>query len=154
MLKRLLFFFALPAILLASCVISGEQEERLNAQLGKYMDAHNKHRLLELIGLSQPDVVRFYKNQGDSLFIGHFKDYHDGDKTYLEDATYRSTKSEGELVQRLYWVEYYTNKVEIDHRYKLYALSDDGGDNWFFLREDDYHNEKIIGFKRLFDDTN
>lgn len=154
MLKRTLFSILLPGLLLASCTISGEQEERLNAQLGKYISAHNKHQLLELIGLSQPEVVRFYKNQGDSLFIGHFKDYHDGEKTYLEDPTYRSTKSEGKLVQRLYWVEYYTNTVEIDHRYKLYALSGDGGDNWFFLREDDYHNKKITGFKRLFDNTN
>lgn len=154
MLKHIFFPVALLACALVSCTISGEQEERLNAQLGKYISAHNKHRLLELIGLSQPEVVRFYKNQGDSLFIGHFKDYHDGQKTYLEDPTYRETRSEGTLIQRLYWVEYYTNTAEIDHRYKLYALSEDGGDNWFFLREHDYHDPEITGFKRLFDDTN
>jgi hypothetical protein len=150
MFKRTLFPILLLISTLASCTISGEQEERLNTQLGKYIIAHNQHRLLELIGLTQPDVVRFYKNQGDTLFIAHFKDLRDGDKTYLENAIYRETKTSGKLIQRKYWVAYYTNEEELNHRYCLFALSDDGGDSWLFLRQDDYFNPDITGFKRLF----
>lgn len=150
MLKRLFPGILILAAVLGSCTISGEQEERLNTQLGKYINAHNDQHLLELIGLSQPDVVRYYKNQGDSLFIQHFKDYHDGEKTYLEDPTYREMQAQGKLIQRKYWVAYYTNTVEINHRYCLFALSDDGGNNWLFLRESDYFNKDIKGFKRLF----
>ncbi|HLP53769.1 MAG TPA: hypothetical protein VK151_02025 [Fluviicola sp.] len=143
------FFPVFLVILVASCTISGEQEEQLNNQMGKYLNAHNNGQLLQLIGLTQPEVVRFYKNQGDSLFVRHFKDLKDGEKTYMVDPTYREMKAEGKLVQRKYWVQYYTNKAEINHRYNLYALSRDGGDNWFFLREDEYANS-AIQFKRLF----
>lgn len=136
--------------LLKACTLSGEQEERLNLQLGKYIRAHNKERLLELIGATEPHVVRFYKQQGDSVFIAHFKDYYEGEKTYFENNIYRETKTEGKLVQRLYHVAYFTNVKEIRHTYGLYALSRDGGDNWLFVREDDYKNPKITGFKRLF----
>lgn len=150
MLKRIFPLLMILTAILGACTISGEQEERLNAQLGKYINAHNDQHLLQLIGLSQPQVVRFYKEQGDSVFIQHFKDFHDGEKTYMEDPTYRDMKSQGKLIQRKYWVAYYTNQVEINHRYSLFALSDDGGDTWFFLREDDYFNTAIKGFKRLF----
>jgi hypothetical protein len=142
--------FLLMIGILSSCVISGEQEERLNAQLGKYIEAHNQERLLELIGATEPHVVRYYKQQGDSVFINSFKDYHDGNKTYFENPIYRETKSEGTLVQRKYQVAYYTNIVEIKHEYGIFAISDDGGDNWLFVREKDYNNPKISGFKRLF----
>lgn len=151
MLKRIIFI-AIPLLLsVSSCTISGEQEEQLNVQLGNYMNAHNEQHLLELIGLTEPHVVRYYKNQGDSTFTVYFKDFHDGNQTYFENPTYRETKSEGKLIQRKYWVEYYTNIVEINHEYCIFALSDDGGDNWFFLKQDDYHNKDIKGFKRLFD---
>lgn len=150
MLKTKYFFPLLILILVASCTISGEQEEQLNNQLGKYTKAHNNGQLLQLIGLTQPEAVRFYKEQGDSLFIQHFKDLKDGEKTYLINPTYREMKAEGKLIQRKYWIEYYTNEAEINHRYSLYALSKDGGDNWFFLREDEYANPSIKGFKRLF----
>lgn len=150
MLKINYFLPIFIAILVASCTISGEQEEQLNNQLGNYIRSHNNGQLLQLIGLTQPEAVRFYKNQGDSLFIVHFKDLKDGQKTYLEDPTYREMKTEGKLIQRKYWVQYYTNEAEINHRYHLYALSEDGGDSWFFLREDEYANSSIKGFKRLF----
>jgi hypothetical protein len=150
MFKRFFLPVTLFLTLLFSCTISGEQEERLNTQLGKYVRAHNQHHLLELIGLTHPDAVRFYKNQGDTLFIAHFKDLHEGEKTYLENAIYRETKAEGKNIQRKYWVEYYTSTEELNHRFCLFALSDDGGDSWLFLRQDDYFNKEIKGFKRLF----
>lgn len=152
MTKRTFLSILLLFAVAVSCTISGEQEEQLNIQLGKYIEAHNQHRLLQLIGLTHPDAVRFYKNQGDTLFIGHFKDLHESEKTYFTNAIYRETKSDGKLVQRKYWVEYYTNKEELNHRYNLFALSDDGGDSWLFLRNEDYFNKEIKGFRRLFTD--
>jgi len=149
---RHIIFIALPLLLIVgSCTISGEQEEQLNVQLGNFINAHNEQHLLELIGLTEPHVVRFYKNQGDSTFIVYFKDFHDGNQTYFENPTYRETRSEEKLIQRKYWIEYYTNSVEINHEYCIFAMSDDGGDNWFFLKENDYYNKEIKGFKRLFD---
>ena len=141
-LSCLLFF-------VSACTLSGEQEERLNKQLGRYIAAHNDGRLLELIGLTHPAVVKHYKQQGDSLFIEHFREMPDSAKTYFEDPTYRDMKDKGKLIQRKYWVDYYTADAEISREYCIFALSDDGGDNWLFMRQEDYLDPGIKGVERL-----
>lgn len=150
---RLLLTGCTILILFTACVLSGEQEEQLNKRMGRQISAHNRELLLELIGGTESHIVRFYKEQGDSVLIHHFRDYHDGDKTYLDNPVYRETRTEGKLVQRKYWVEYYTNRTELNHRMEYFALSDDGGDTWFFAMEKDYYNPDIKGFRRLFGKT-
>jgi len=152
MLIRFLFLFSgLFFILVQSCTLSARQEEHLNEHLIKYISAHNDGRLLEVIGLTHPAVVKYYRAQGDTLFIEHFKDDSTYNKTYLGNPTYRGMKEKGKLLQRKYTVEYYSESIEINHDYVIFALSDDGGDNWFFLRDEDYRDRNIKGFKRLFD---
>jgi hypothetical protein len=151
MIKRFLFVGTFLSMLLFSCELSGEQEEQLNIQLAKYMEAHNNRTMLQLVGMTEPEIVRYYKQAGDSAFLEHFKDFYDDELTYLANPTYRETKSSGKLIQRKYWVEYYTNTKEIDHELPVYALSDDGGNTWLFAREEDYLNDEIK-FKRLFTD--
>lgn len=144
------FLFATLMLLAVSCTLSARQEEHLNTQLGKYIASHNQERLLELIGLSHPAVVKYYKAQGDSAFIEHFKDMDTLGKTYFANPTYREMKEKGKLIQRKYEVEYYNSLVEINPRYCIFALSDDGGNNWFFVRNEDYYDKKIPGLERLF----
>lgn len=146
-----IFLFVLIGFYAASCTISGEQEEQLNNQLGRYIEAHNNsdNQLLQLVGMTHPEIVRYYKNQGDSTFVFHFKDLKNGEKTFLQNPTYRDMVTEGKVIHRKYWVEYFTQTTEINHRYGLYAISRDGGNNWYFLREDEYYNSSIKGFKRL-----
>lgn len=151
MFKKVLFFGLLLSSLL-SCDLSGEQEEQLNIQLAKYVEAHNNRTMLQLVGMTEPEIVRYYKQKDDTTFLEHFKDLHEGQLTYLSNPTYRETKTSGKLMHRKYWLEYYTETVELDHELRIYAISDDGGDTWFFARENDYHNPEIKGFKRLFTD--
>lgn len=151
MTKNSWLLFILTALLIVSCTISGEQEERLNEQLGLYINAHNNsdNQLLQLVGMTHPAIVRYYKNQDDSTFVFHFKDLKNGEKSYLQNPIYRDMAANGKTIHRKYWVEYYTSTVEISDRYCVYAISDDGGNNWYFAREDDYFNSAIKGFKRL-----
>ena len=151
MTKIRLFLFILTGLLAFSCTISGEQEEQLNKQLGQYIEAHNSSdkQLLQLVGMTHPAIVRYYKNQGDSTFVFHFKDLKNNEKTYLQNPTYRDMIAKGKEIHRKYWVEYFTETTEINHRYCLFAISRDGGNNWFFAREDEYYNTAISGFKRL-----
>ncbi len=146
---RFLLFAALFT-LVAACTLSAKQEEHLNSQLGKYIKSHNDERLLEVIGLTHPAIVKHYNAMGDSLLIDHFKDYDTLGKTYFSNPTYREMREDGKILQRKYEVEYYNELVEINPRYVLFAVSDDGGDNWFFIRNEDYFDKQITGFKRLF----
>jgi hypothetical protein len=59
-------------------------------------------------------------------------------------------KEKGRLIQRRYTLEYFSDNIGISRDYRLYALSEDGGDNWFFVRNKDYENTNITGFERLF----
>lgn len=140
-----LLFFALNA-----CTLSARQEEHLNEQLGRYVKAHNDGRLLEVIGLTHPAVVKYYRPLGDTLFIQHFRDDRTYGKTYFGNPTYREMKEKVRLIQRRYTLEYFSDDVGISRDYRLYALSEDGGDNWFFVRNEDYEDSNITGFERLF----
>lgn len=149
--RRLYFFISICLVVLTQCTLSGEQEDRLNNQLMKYMDAYNANNSLQLVALTHPAVVRFYKNQGDTVFLNTFrqKEAIHPVRTFYENSLNRETKAISKSIQRKFWVEKYTETEEINHEYAIFALSEDGGNTWFFVNQDDYFNSKIP-LKRLF----
>lgn len=150
---RYLLYILLVSVAITSCTLSAKQEENLNNQLSAYISANNEGLVLEAVALSHPGVVKYYKSQGDSIFMAHFKhglseDEESGD--FLEDPLYRDTKEKGKLLQRKYELKLYSATETINNHYVIFAISEDKGDNWFFVREEDYHNSQIKGFERLF----
>lgn len=136
-------------ILLVSCTLSGEQENRLNKQLSKYIKAHNDNNTLEYAGLTHPVVVKYYSSLGDSVFINHFSNELEKKGVVFSNLLYREMKSEGNWIERKYTVRKESLK-EKNKAYELYAISSDGGNNWFFLNEEDYFQQKIPLKRRLF----
>jgi hypothetical protein len=149
--RRLYFFLSICFLLFTRCTLSGEQEDQLNRQLMKYMDAYNDNNTLQLVALTHPAVVRFYKEHGDTIFLSSFHQKEaDDSRTYYDNSLNRETKSLGKSIQRKFWVEKYTETEEINPEYCIFALSEDGGNTWFFINQDDYFNSKIKIRKRLF----
>lgn len=136
-------------ILLVSCTLSGEQENRLNKQLSKYIKAHNDNNTLEYAGLTHPLVVKYYSSLGDSVFINHFSNELEEKGVVFSNLLYREMKSEGNWIERKYTVRK-ESLEEKNKAYELYAVSSDGGNNWFFLNEEDYFQQKIPLKRRLF----
>lgn len=136
------------SVLFAACTLNSRQEEHLNRQMGRYLDATNKNLLLEIIGMTQPDVVKYYKSLGDSALVCHFDKNKNLSRGYLRDVYYKDTKSENKAIQRMYTAKEVTESGTQDT--KIYTLSTDGGNNWFFLRDEEYHDDRIPNFKRLF----
>lgn len=151
MLQTVLKFssFLLIFLFLFSCTLSAEQENRLNKQLSKYIKAHNEKNALEYAGLTHPLVVKYYSSLGDSSFIAHFSDQTGENEVFFYDPLFREMKSDGNWIERKYTV-YKESGKERDKDYALYAVSSDGGENWFFLDEDDYFKQKIPLKRRLF----
>jgi hypothetical protein len=58
-------------------------------------------------------------------------------------------KIDGNWMERKYTIERKTSEQK-NRAYELYAISSDGGENWFFLTEEDYKLKKIPLKKRLF----
>ncbi len=136
-------------ILVASCTLSGEQENRLNNQLSKYIKAHNDNNTLEYAGLTHPQVVKYYSSLGDSIFINHFSNELEEKSVIFSNLLYREMKSEGKWIERKYTVRKESSEGK-NKAYELYAISSDGGNNWFFLNEEDYFQQKIPLKRRLF----
>lgn len=141
--------FLIMLILLVSCTLSGEQENRLNKQLSKYIKAHNDNNTLEYAGLTHPLVVKYYSSLGDSVFINHFSNELEEKGVVFSNLLYREMKSEGNWIERKYTVRK-ESLEEKNKAYELYAVSSDGGNNWFFLNEEDYFQQKIPLKRRLF----
>lgn len=141
--------FLIMLILLVSCTLSGEQENRLNKQLSKYIKAHNDNNTLEYAGLTHPMVVKYYSSLGDSVFINHFSNELEKKGVVFSNLLYREMKSEGNWIERKYTVRK-ESLEEKNKAYELYAISSDGGNNWFFLNEEDYFQQKIPLKRRLF----
>lgn len=147
MLKLLNFSFLL--LLVFSCTLSAEQENRLNKQLSKYIRAYNENNTLEYAGLSHPAVVRHYSSLGDSNFIAHFSNKIGENSVNLYNPLFRDMKSQGDWIERKYTISK-DSPEEFDKNYELYAISSDAGNNWFFITEEDYFLQKIPLKHRLF----
>ncbi|MNJ97395.1 hypothetical protein D3C87_151400 [compost metagenome] len=141
--------FLIVFILVASCTLSGEQENRLNKQLSKYIKAHNDNNTLEYAGLTHPLVVKYYTSLGDSSFIAHFSNEIEKNGVVFSNVLFREMKSDGNWIERKYTVRKESFE-EKNKAYELYAISSDGGENWFFLNEEDYFQQKIPLKRRLF----
>jgi hypothetical protein len=145
-----IYHFAFIFLLFQACTLSGEQEDRLNKQLSRYINAYNENRTLEVVALTDPKVVKHYKELGDSLFLVHFHQKENDLQTFLSNPIYREMKESSKSIQRKYWIEKYTISEEISDEYCIFAISEDGGENWFFALEEDYFNSAIQLNKRLF----
>jgi hypothetical protein len=60
------------------------------------------------------------------------------------------TKDQGKSIQRIYTVEKATESTFLTDEYRIFAVSENKGETWFFVLEEDYYDENIKGLKRLF----
>ncbi len=143
--KNTLFYFPL-LLILCQCTLSARQEEALNSSLAKYMQARNECMVTGLVGFTYPELVRDFKEAGDSLFSGKFDCDNNPEYYYaIQNATLRSTESEGEMIQVLYEFDGY-GELEDEYKkrnFKLVAVSENDGENWFFIPWKDYTNDTL-----------
>lgn len=142
-------FLLFNLLIISSCTLTGDQENKLNNQLNSYIKAYNKRNTLFLTAQTHHEVVEYFLKDTLESFDIHFNPTYDSLQCYYSNPMNRETKSEGKLVQRKYSVEKYTDVKEINHEYYIFALSEDKGNTWFFVNETDYFNTQIP-LKRLF----
>lgn len=145
-----LLFLCSSLLFFTSCTLSDQQEMRLNNSLAKYIDAYNENNTLYLAGYTEPEILKHYKSISDSAFLLHFKQTDPTNRTKYDNPIYREMKVEGKSIQCKYWVELYSETEELNDRYCIFALSSDGGNNWFFASEEDYFDKNIEIKNKLF----
>jgi hypothetical protein len=142
-------FYTLTAICLTACTLTGTQELNLNKQLNRYVDAMNENNTLVYVGLSHHTVVNHYQNLGDSVFITHFNTQLSGNTFQYSNPSLKELRKKDNHLEQFIMLSKY-NDSNIESIDTLYGISEDGGDNWFFVQNEDYHNKKINFEKKLF----
>jgi len=139
-----IFFFLL--LILGSCSLTGEQEQALNSAVTSYVDVRNDAILLSFVALTHPNVVAYYKDLGDSLFLNKFNLNEEHNWMYIQDGNQKLIeKSSNNIHVKYSFIA--SNEFAFDNGAKeifIYAVSNDSGVNWFFVDEVDYTNNDII----------
>lgn len=148
--KRILLLSYALLILFSACTLSGDQENRLNEQLNQFIEAYNNNDPLVVSAGTHVSVVKFYKEIGDTAFINKFKQKDDEDRLFFDNPMMIETKDQGKSIQRIYTVEKATESTFLTDEYRIFAVSENKGETWFFVLEEDYYDENIKGLKRLF----
>jgi hypothetical protein len=137
-------------ILLASCALNAEQEQKLNQSMAGYLQARNNCQLISYVAFTYPAVVADYKEQGDSIFQAKFDCTNDS--ITWNDPTIRQIQQEGNMIQALVdvaQVDEYTYDI-LTEKQKIVAVSEDNGNSWFFMEHAYYVDKsKLKKLKRL-----
>ena len=134
-------------LLLVGCSLNSTQEASLNRAVTAYMESNNAGALVSFVSFTHPNAVKYYKEQGDTVFQNRFRLFtDDGDGEYLQDPVIKTIETDGNIIHVHYSIlrveDYFFSQraTETD----LVAVSEDDGANWFFIEGRDYKNEKII----------
>lgn len=137
-------------LILASCALNADQEQKLNQSLAGYLHARNECQLVSYVAFTYPAVVADFKEQGDSIFQAKFDCTQDS--ITWNDPTIRLIQKEGTSIHALIdvaQVDEYSYEILKDKE-QLIAISEDDGNSWFFIEHAYYVDKsKLIKLKRL-----
>lgn len=78
-----------------------------------------------------------YFDKNKNIFCGIFLDVY-----------YKDMKMEGKLIYWMYMVKEFIESGVME--IWIYMIFNDGGDNWFFLCDEEYYDMRVVWFKRFF----
>lgn len=147
---RIQIISSLIVVLVTACTLNAEQEATLSESTTRYLESRQNGAILAFVSMHHPDVVRYYKDQGDSVFLKKFsvkkEDY------YMDDPSIRETEKEGKVIHVLYEakpINYQWGTTDKTKK-EFVAISENNGKNWFYVDKSDYVDKSIASkMKRL-----
>lgn len=143
MIKGFSFCSLMLTLMLSACSLNADQEKMLSESTTRFLESRKKGALLAYVSMHHPDVVRFYKEQGDSSFTAKFSVK--ASDHFADEALIVATEKKGKEIQVLYR----TRKVEEffgggEKKWDYFvALSDDNGRSWYYMEYTDYVDKRI-----------
>lgn len=139
--KKYIFYSLFCFGVFAQCTLNASQEARLNKSVSNYTAAINKCQVTGIVGFTHPKVVKYYRDLGDSTFIAHFS-CDPTNNTRITNSTLRKTASKNDEIHALFNFDVYNiNNTRISNKeYQLVAISENNGENWFFIPYQEYQN--------------
>lgn len=133
-------------LILTSCSLNADQEASLHQAMVSYVNSRNNGAVMSYVGYTHPNVVAYYKEQGDSLFQTHFDVSNEEKRPFFQDGIIQQIESEGENIHVKYEFQKF-EYVEFNEEVKkvvIFAITENDGKAWFFAEEQEYYNDKII----------
>ncbi|MCH2228836.1 MAG: hypothetical protein MK105_00730 [Crocinitomicaceae bacterium] len=133
-------------IILSGCTLNADQEASLNDAMVSYVNSKNNGVVMSYVAFTHPNSVAYYKAKGDSVFKAKFDLSNSEYDPFLQDGNIREIQTKGNVIAVKYnflnvsggFLEEQVEEVAI------FAMSEDGGETWFFIDEGDYFNDDII----------
>ncbi len=140
---RVALYFLFVILFLTSCSLNSEQEKSLSEATTNYLEARKKGAILAIVSMVHPDVVKAYRDQGDSIFVEKFT--YAPEDHFLSDPVIKHVKKKGANIHVMYEVKaieeaWGGTKKSLD---PFIAISSDEGKSWFFVDRSDYVNKSI-----------
>lgn len=131
----------------ASCSLNAEQERNLNKSIIKYLFSVNRELKLSIAAATHPLVLRELKEDGDEKL----KAYLEPKQHIWTDAIIGKTKMDGAIVHIELKVALISKETfeKAPNRIRLYAISEDNGENWYFVDYKIYESNYCKKIKRL-----
>lgn len=148
--KIITLFVPILFLFLLSCTLNSEQEAELNESTQSYLTARHNGAILMYVSKTHPEVIRFYKNLGDSSFIQKFE--LSPTEFTINDASIERIKKSSDDIHVLYTSQSigYESGSEDKEEFKFVAISADNGHQWLYMDYEDYVNKSIApSLKRL-----
>lgn len=131
-------------LLLTACSLNATQEASLNNAKTSFINAKNNGSVMSYVAFTLPDAVAYYQKQGDSVFQKRFDLSENNYNTFIQDGNIRKiTQKDGVIQVKFEFLEVNMDEVSKENQI-LYAMSDNDGESWFFLEEEDYFNDAIF----------
>lgn len=131
----------------ASCSLNAEQERNLNKSIIKYLFSVNRELKLSIAAATHPFILRELKEDGDEKLKAYLEPKHH----IWTDAIIGKTKMDGAIVHIELKVALISKETfeKAPNRIRLYAISEDNGENWYFVDYKIYESNYCKKFKRL-----
>ena len=141
-LPLLLFFFSIT-----SCSLNAEQERNLNKSIIKYLFSVNRELKLSIAAATHPLILRELKDESDEKLKAYLEPKHH----IWTDAIIGKSKIKGEILHIELKVALVSKETyeKAPNRIRLYAVSEDNGNNWYFVDYKIYESDYCKKFKRL-----
>lgn len=131
----------------ASCSLNAEQERNLNKSIIKYLFSVNRELKLSIAAATHPLILRELKEDGNQKLKAYLEPKHH----IWTDAIIGKTKMDGAIVHIELKVALISKETfeKAPNRIRLYAISEDNGENWYFVDYKIYESNYCKKFKRL-----
>ena len=132
--------------MLGACALNADQETSLHTAMVSYVNSRNNGVVMSYVAYSHPNVVSFYKNQGDSLFKVHFDLSNENERPFFQDGLIQKIERANNLIHVKYQFKKigFEDFIQTQDDVHIIAVSENEGETWFFIEEQDYFNDQII----------